>query len=114
MVGTILKIPKLGETCTLTQHEVQCFYGHQVKPYQIEDSEHKTDGSYNWNKLIEKHQVTPVDLTIVEKPQSNSTEATDVSAANKTVAQNITMSKVNQTKIVPPNGRGNLTKNNLR
>lgn len=48
-----------------------------VKPYQIEESERKTDGSYNWNKLVEKHQVTPVDLSIIEKPVDSNATNTD-------------------------------------
>lgn len=58
MVGFIHNLPEItGQTFTLQNHQVQCFFGHQEKHYNYEKSKQITNGKVKWNKIVEHYNV---------------------------------------------------------
>ena len=63
MVGFIHNLPEVtGQTFTLQNHQVQCFFAQQEKHYDSEKSKQITNGKVKWNKIIEHHQVKAENL----------------------------------------------------
>jgi len=60
MVGFVHNLPEVsGQTFTLANHQVQCFFGQQEKHYDYEKSKQITNGKVKWNKIVETHKITP-------------------------------------------------------
>ena len=58
MVGFIHNLPEVtGQTFTLQNHQVQCFFAEQEKHYNFEKSKEITNGKVKWNKVIEHHEI---------------------------------------------------------
>ena len=60
MVGFVQNVPtKTGQSFSLQNHQVQCFYGKQEKHYDIEKTKAYNTGKMKYNKVIAHHNIEP-------------------------------------------------------
>mmetsp|Transcript_33023 Transcript_33023/g.50598 ORF Transcript_33023/g.50598 Transcript_33023/m.50598 type:complete len:171 (-) Transcript_33023:1257-1769(-) len=60
MVGFVQNVPATtGQSFSMSNHQVQCFYGKQEKHYDVETTKAFNTGKMKFNKIVSHHSIKP-------------------------------------------------------